>query len=303
MKRRLNNISAVPIADEEKPSFKTAKDDEIVLGGNFAQALRFVFIPHKVNRDDQRLESIRRLCAVGTSFEELILAWVRSQVPSRASLDLADASSASVEPADGDLIDSGSGDSGSGDSGAGQAFAVGQSAEIDRRIEQPAYSITISRNDEMPFRSVGVIFERGDRCFGIACVAADQAVSLYGIHERLNESTFSLSDSEGFTCDQEWFEHRNSRLGIVENPQRGGHTVPPSSIGELVLEYSLSTAGFVRFAAGERADSGSTEIEITLVFLGKELARGWHEEMTVELDALRQYVKGTRSADVPTLLI
>jgi hypothetical protein len=296
MKRRLNNISAVPIADEEKPSFNADKDDEIVLGGSFAQALRFVFIPHKVNRDEQRIESIRRLCAVGTSFEELILAWVRPQVPSRASLDLADAASAS-------LADSNSGNSADGDTAVDHTVSAARASEIDGRIEQPGYSITISRNDEMPFRSVGVIFERGDRCFGIACVAADQAVSLYGIHERLNESTFSLSDSEGFTCDQEWFEHRNSRLRIVENSERGGHTVPPSSIGELVLEYSLSTAGFVRFAAGERADSGSTEIEITLVFLGKDLTRGWHEEMTVELDALRQYVKGTRSADVPTLLI
>lgn len=275
MKRRpVNNSAASAVARSDgaqgaefsKPGSKdTGKDDQVILGGNFAQALRFLFIPHKVNKDEPKLDSVRRLCSIGTSFEELIVSWVEPQIPSRAATT---------------------------------------SRQIPtEEIEQPGYSITISRNDEMPYRSIGVIFERGDQCFGIACVAVDQSVSMYGAHERLNESTFSLSDSDGFTCDQEWFDKRNHRLGIVEDPQRGGHIVPPASIGELVLEYSLSTAGFVRFAAAERTEDPGPEIELTLVFLGKDLTRGWHEEMTVDLGALRQYVQGSRNSETPTLLI
>ena len=270
-------------------------NDGVMLGGTYAQALRFIFIPHKVNREEPKLESIRRLCSVGTSFEELVLSWVEPQVPSRAKLARQERDSeqtfippsipASIPAA----VDQAAGD-----------LAVDTAASS---IEQPGYSITISRNDEMPFRSIGVIFERGEHCFGIACVAVDQVMSLYGAHERLNESTFSLSDSDGFTCDQEWFEKRNIRLGISEDPVRGSHIVPPSAIGELVLEYSLSTAGFARFAAAERDELEADEIEITFVFLGKDLTRGWHEEMSVGLGELGRHVKNTRSGDTPTLLI
>ncbi len=254
MKRRTESGSAAASAASDS--------GEIDLGGKFSQALRFIFIPHKVHRNDSKLEKMRKLCSLGTSFEELILNWVEPQVPARASTE-----------------------------------------KVASPVERPGYSITISRNDEMPIKSIGVIFERGEDCFGLACVAVDQAVSLYGAHERLNESTFSLSDSDGFTCDQEWFDRRNLRLGIVENQLRGGHIVPPSSIGELVLEYSLSTAGFVRFAAAERSEDGDGEIELTLVFLGKDMTRGWHEEMIVEVESLKRHVQAGRTTDTPTLLI
>lgn len=285
MKRAERKITSADNSSEDTGA------DQVLLGGKFAQAVRFIFIPHKVNRDEPKLDAVRRLCTVGTSFEELILSWVQPQSTADwASSGLAafpaesDRITVNEEPAVQGTVTNGS--SGNG--------AVGT---------HPGFSITISRNDEMPFRSIGVIFERGELCFGIACVPVDQVVSLYGLHERLNESTFSLSDSEGFTCDQEWFEKRNIRLGIVEDKPRGCHIVPASSIGELVLEYSLSTAGFARFSAAEREDTPADEIEITLVFLGKDLTRGWHEEMAVGLGALERHVKGTRSADTPTLLI
>ena len=139
--------------------------------------------------------------------------------------------------------------------------------------------IIVSRNPDWPVPAIGLSFLVRDTSVALVNVATPELVASLPGFRPLNEQTLNFSDQEGYRPDDEWFDERNDRLGLYDHADFGLNFAPPSAFLELMLSYALSSAGFAEISAVTEscADGQIETLQASLVFLGIERGRGWHE--------------------------
>lgn len=164
--------------------------------------------------------------------------------------------------------------------------------EIVLRWVRPGYNIIIGLNRELPEPCVALSFVRKGETLAVANLSLEYVKKTYPRVAPLKESVLRFADQEGFRPDDVWFDARNERLGIYTDECLDMNVAPAEALVELLLSYSLSSAGFAEISQARRsAKTSSAELlRTSLVFLGLEADQGWYELVGFWRAALQDYV-------------
>lgn len=157
---------------------------------------------------------------------------------------------------------------------------------------RPGHSLIIGLNHELPETCVALSFVKRGETLAIANFSLEQMKKAYPLVAALNEEVLHFSDQEGFRPNDEWFDSRNSRLGVYTDEALDMNVAPPEALMELLLSYAYSSAGFAELSLVE-AESGPQGVllKASLVFLGLENEQGWYELIGFWQAALQDYVE------------
>jgi hypothetical protein len=156
----------------------------------------------------------------------------------------------------------------------------------------PRRSLVVSRNVEAAQPTLGFSFVQNRETHAIANIPLERFLPAYPDFEQLNEKLLYFDDQMGFSPDCEWFDKRNSRLGITVHDELDINLAPPSAIGELVLSYAVSSVGFAEICQTKRFGDRNL-FKMLLVFFGPDIddpESGWYENACVNVESLRSYV-------------
>ena len=164
--------------------------------------------------------------------------------------------------------------------------------EIILRWVRPGRNLVIGLNRELAEPCVALSFIRKGETIAIANLSLEYIRKTYPRVAPLKESVLRFSDQEGFRPDDVWFDARNERLGIYTDEALDMNVAPAEALVELLLSYSLSSAGFAEISQSRSSpkDSGLSLVRTSLVFLGLEEEQGWYELVGFWRTALQDYV-------------
>jgi hypothetical protein len=161
-------------------------------------------------------------------------------------------------------------------------------------------SLTVSRNDEMPFKCVGLSFFENEASIALACLKTSELPKV----PALRETVFKFADQEGFIVDAEWFDQRNERMGFYDEGILDAPIADAESLAELVLSYALSNVGLANIKADRMEpdmEAYGQFLRLELVFLGDvwkedKDSPGFMEKVIIRLNPLRRLLKERRQA-------
>jgi hypothetical protein len=150
-------------------------------------------------------------------------------------------------------------------------------------------SLVLSLSDSASPKQLGVSFFENGQIVGYACTTLRQLQTQYGCIPKLKETVYSYCDCDDYSADVDWFEKRNNRLNLAHFSEDNTLIAPPSALVELVLSYSLSSAGFAKIRECVDEDNEPNFLLAELVFLGINHERGWEEPVLFNKNQLRRY--------------
>lgn len=155
-------------------------------------------------------------------------------------------------------------------------------------------NIVVSRNTDEAAPALEFAFTVEGSTVAFASIPLERMLPSYPCFEPLNESMLRFDDQPGFSPDNEWFDHRNARLGVCSSEECEGNVAPASAVGELILSYALASVGFAEISLGKRV-RGRQFLKLSLVFFGSPKQTeeaGWYENTFTALEDLRGFVPG-----------
>ena len=152
-------------------------------------------------------------------------------------------------------------------------------------------SLIIGLNREMHEPCIAFSFVRRGETIAIANFTLDQMKRAYPAVDPLNEEVLPYSDQEGFRPNDEWFDSRNSRLGVYTDEDLDMNVAPPEALMELLLSYVYSSAGFAEISYQDGESANTNLLRASLVFLGLENDQGWYELIGFWQTALQDYIE------------
>ncbi|MBN8550484.1 MAG: hypothetical protein J0M12_14310 [Deltaproteobacteria bacterium] len=158
---------------------------------------------------------------------------------------------------------------------------------------RPGFSLVIGLNRELADPCLALSFVRRGETIAIANLSLDYIKKTYPRIAPLKESVLRFADQDGFRPDDVWFDARNERLGIYTDEALDMNVAPAEALLELLLSYSLSSAGFAEISQSRRNAkdaSHSPLLRTSLVFLGLEADQGWYELVGFWRTALQDYI-------------
>lgn len=164
--------------------------------------------------------------------------------------------------------------------------------EIVLRWVRPGHNLVIGLNRELAEPCVALSFVRKGETLAIANLSLAYIKKTYPRVAPLKESVLRFSDQDGFRPDDVWFDARNERLGVYTDEALDMNVAPAEALVELLLSYSLSSAGFAEISQSRRSSKEPTLdlLRTSLVFLGLEADQGWYELVGFWRTALQDYV-------------
>lgn len=156
---------------------------------------------------------------------------------------------------------------------------------------RPGNSLIIGLNRELHEPNISLSFVRRGETLAIANFTLEQMKRAYPAIAPLNEEVLPYSDQEGFRPNDEWFDSRNSRLGVYTDEVLDMNVAPPEALMELLLSYVYSSAGFAELSFKDGETESNSLLRASLVFLGLENDQGWYELIGFWQAALQDYVE------------
>lgn len=166
--------------------------------------------------------------------------------------------------------------------------------EIIVRWVRAEQSILVSLSRESSEPSLVISFLLKGETMALAQIPAQRIREMHPRLTPLCEQVVMTDSEPGFKPNDEWFDQRNTRLGIFVDEELDTNIAPPEALVELMLSYALASAGFVEiqlFSGAPQLKGNASLIRLSLVFLGLEDQQGWYETVLFEKAGLKNYLK------------
>ncbi|MBX7143271.1 MAG: hypothetical protein K1X79_02360 [Oligoflexia bacterium] len=166
--------------------------------------------------------------------------------------------------------------------------------EIVVRWVRPDQSILVSQSRDADEPSLVISFLLKGETMALAQIPVPRVRQMHPKLTPLCEQVVQTDADPGFKPNDEWFDQRNTRLGIFVDEELDTNIAPPEALIELMLSYALASAGFVEiqmFSGAPILKQKASLIRLSLVFLGLEDQQGWYETVLFEKASLKNYLK------------
>lgn len=161
----------------------------------------------------------------------------------------------------------------------------------------PERSILVSRVDDLKGTWIHFSFFFRKRLMGSVTASREALLDRYPEYTPLDETVIQFADQEGARPNDEWFEARSLRMGIIYSPSHEMNQAPASAIAELVLSYVLSSAGYAEIKGFRKDDTNRFQgVRVGLFFVGGHIVSGWSEDFLVSRPEILEIVN-LRSRD------
>ena len=143
---------------------------------------------------------------------------------------------------------------------------------------------------------IAIALEDGTQTEFVGMIPADDFRKFCPRFAPLPETPHRFADMPGVVADTAWFDSRNKRLGIKDEPGYEAVVAPVKSLAELFVSYAMSSAGEI-IARKTLAENSRFQISsvyhITLKFHAEEFT--WHEDIYVLEKRLERFLTNRQS--------
>lgn len=114
----------------------------------------------------------------------------------------------------------------------------------------------------------------------------------------LNETLHDFADKDGYVVDVDWFEKRDRKLRVREDPWEGEIIAPASALAPLILSYALSASGWAsvsREIIELKSPAVCDAAKIDLAYVNPKTEKGFGETICIRLDLIEKRASSART--------